>query len=78
MKNLKRYDVYDGGIDESPNGDYVKFSDITEALKILYNKQSDAIIADIKEVVRSWFAFNDNLSHRECDILNSVVKCYKQ
>lgn len=43
-----------------------------------HNKQSDAIIADIREVVRSWFACNDNLSHRECDILNSVVKCYKQ
>jgi hypothetical protein len=43
--------------------------------------QSDEIIADIKEVVRSWFKCNDNLyllTHRECDILNSVVKCYKR
>jgi hypothetical protein len=43
-----------------------------------HNKQSDAIIADIKVVVRSWFKCNDNLTHRECDILNSVAKCYRQ
>jgi hypothetical protein len=42
------------------------------------NSQSDAIISDIKEVVQSWFKCNDNLTHRECDILNSVVKCYRQ
>jgi len=42
------------------------------------NSQSDEIIADIKEVVQSWFKCNDDLSHRECDILNSVVKCYKR
>jgi ribosomal protein S27E len=39
---------------------------------------ADAIIADIREVVRSWFACNDNLSHRECDILNSISKCYRK
>jgi hypothetical protein len=39
--------------------------------------QSDEIIDDIKEVVQSWFKCNDDLTHRECDILNSVVKCYK-
>lgn len=43
-----------------------------------HNKRSDAIIADIKAVVQSWFNGNDDLTHRECDILNSVVKCYRQ
>jgi hypothetical protein len=36
------------------------------------------IIADIKEVVGSWFKCNDDLTHRECDILNSIAKCYKK
>jgi hypothetical protein len=31
----------------------------------------------IKEVVGSWFKHNDDLTHRECDILNSIAKCYK-
>ena len=49
-----------------------------ENFKPSHNTQSDAIIADIKEVVRTWFKCNDDLTHRECDILNSIVKIYKR
>jgi hypothetical protein len=42
------------------------------------NSQSAEIIADIKVVVSSWFKHNDDLTHKECDILNSIAKCYKK
>lgn len=43
-----------------------------------HNRTNDEIIANIMEVVRSWFKCNDDLTHRECTILNSIVKCYKR
>jgi hypothetical protein len=42
------------------------------------NIQRAEIIAKITEVVGSWFRNSDDLNHRECDILNSIAKCYKR
>ena len=42
------------------------------------NTQSDEIIANIKEVVHNWFLDGETLTHRECEILNSIVVCYKE
>ena len=52
--------------------------DSTPCFIINNNQLDDKIIDNIREEIRSWFNCNDDLSHRECDILNSIVKCYKK
>jgi hypothetical protein len=70
---------------ELANPDYVQWADEriaaleAEVAKFTStNSQIREVIADIKEVVGSWFKNNDDLTHRECDILNSIATCYKK
>jgi hypothetical protein len=53
-------------------------AELVEREQASTNIQDSEIIAKITEVVGSWFRNSDDLNHRECDILNSIAKCYKR